>query len=314
MSGVKRFDPDGKLIGEFRIVGLFTSTAYTRSTRTIPYLRRKVDAVIERAGFDPDGHSGKALVNVLENYPRDELFQIDEDTLYQFALAVLQLDERPRVRVLPRRDRFDRFVSVLGLRAARPLRQRRAQGDRRLSRRRLQGPRQRLPSVLPGRAAGARAFHHRPLRGRQPEPRSRQPRSARSRRSCAPGSTSSATSLRAHYDAGEARALLRALSRRLLGGLSRGLFAGDRASATSASSRGCRRAARSASTFIAAPPTHGSCVGLKVWSYDRPIPLSERVPVLENMGFRVVDERTYQIDRRPQRCRKATRAMSGFTT
>src|SRR5437016_3617775 len=111
--GLKRFDRSGKLTGEFRIVGLFTSTAYTRSTRSIPYLRRKVDAVVKRAGFDPDGHSGKALVNVLENYPRDELFQLDEDTLYEFALAVLQLDERPRVRVLPRRDRFDRFVSVL---------------------------------------------------------------------------------------------------------------------------------------------------------------------------------------------------------
>ncbi len=111
--GVKRFDADGKLVGEFRIVGLFTSTAYTRSTRSIPYLRRKVDAVVTRAGFDPDGHSGKALVNVLETYPRDELFQIDEDTLYHFALAMLQLDERPRVRVLPRRDRFDRFVSIL---------------------------------------------------------------------------------------------------------------------------------------------------------------------------------------------------------
>ena len=111
--GVKRFDRGGKLIGEFRIVGLFTSTAYTRSTRTIPYLRRKVDAVLERAGFDPDGHSGKALVNVLESYPRDELFQLDENTLYHFAMAVLQLDERPRVRVLPRRDRFDRYVSVL---------------------------------------------------------------------------------------------------------------------------------------------------------------------------------------------------------
>src|SRR5262249_19461515 len=111
--GVKRFDAAGKFVGEFRIVGLFTSTAYTRSTRSIPYLRRKVDHVLARAGFDPDGHSGKALVNVLENYPRDELFQIDDDMLYQFALAVLQLNERPRVRVLPRRDRFDRFVSIL---------------------------------------------------------------------------------------------------------------------------------------------------------------------------------------------------------
>ncbi len=110
--GVKRFNERGALIGEFRIVGLFTSTAYTSSTASIPYLRRKVAHVITRAGFDPNGHLGKALANVLENYPRDELFQIDEDTLYRFAIAVLQLDGRPRVRVLARRDEFDRFVSV----------------------------------------------------------------------------------------------------------------------------------------------------------------------------------------------------------
>ena len=111
--GVKRFDDDGKLIGEFRIVGLFTSTAYTRSTRSIPYLRRKADNLMRRSGFDPDSHSGKAFAAVLENYPRDELFQIDDDTLYQFVLAIMHLDERPRVRVLARRDRFDRFVSIL---------------------------------------------------------------------------------------------------------------------------------------------------------------------------------------------------------
>jgi glutamate dehydrogenase len=111
--GVKRFDAAGKAVGEFRIVGLFTSTAYTGSTKSIPYLRRKVDAVLARAGFTPNSHSGKALVNTLESYPRDELFQIDEETLYRFAIAILQLDERPRVRVLARRDRFDRFVSIL---------------------------------------------------------------------------------------------------------------------------------------------------------------------------------------------------------
>src|SRR5262249_13013837 len=111
--GVKRFEADGRLIGEVRIGGLFTSTAYHPATRSIRYLRRKVAAVAARAGFDAEGHSGKALVNVLENYPRDELFQIDEDLLYQFAMTILQLDQRPRVRVLPRRDRFDRFVSIL---------------------------------------------------------------------------------------------------------------------------------------------------------------------------------------------------------
>src|SRR5207302_801819 len=111
--GVKRFDADGELSGEFRIVGLFTSTAYTRSTRSIPYLRRKVDALIRRSGFDPDSHSGKSFAAVLEHYSRDELFQVDEDTLYGFVLAIMHLDERPRVRVLARRDRFDRFVSAL---------------------------------------------------------------------------------------------------------------------------------------------------------------------------------------------------------
>ena len=111
--GIKRFDRDGKLLGEHRFCGLFTSTAYTRSVRAIPYLRRKADNIIRHAGFEPNSHSGKALVNVLENYPRDELFQIEDDQLYDFALAILQLGERPRVRVLPRYDRFDRFVSVL---------------------------------------------------------------------------------------------------------------------------------------------------------------------------------------------------------
>src|SRR5204863_387731 len=62
---------------------------------------------------DPDSHSGKAFATVLENYSRDELFQIDEDTLYAFVLAIMHLDERPRVRVLPRMDRFDRFVSIM---------------------------------------------------------------------------------------------------------------------------------------------------------------------------------------------------------
>ena len=111
--GVKLYTKDGVLAGEMRIVGLFTSTAYTRSTKNIPYLRRKIVHVRRHAGFAPDSHSGKALQNVLEQYPRDELFQIDPNVLTSFALSILQLNEHPRIRVLPRVDRFDRFVSVL---------------------------------------------------------------------------------------------------------------------------------------------------------------------------------------------------------
>ncbi len=110
--GVKRFE-GGQLVGELRIVGLFTSEAYTQSVREIPMLRRKAANVIRRLGFDPDSHSGNAIVNILETYPRDELFQIGEDLLTRFTLEILQLSERPRVRVLPRIDPFDRFVSLL---------------------------------------------------------------------------------------------------------------------------------------------------------------------------------------------------------
>ena len=110
--GIKIFE-SGKVKGELRIVGLFTSTAFTRSAERIPLIRRKVTDILKRAGFDAQSHSGKALINILEHYPRTELFQAESETLFESALAILQLEERPRVRALPRRDRFDRFVSVL---------------------------------------------------------------------------------------------------------------------------------------------------------------------------------------------------------
>jgi len=111
--GIKLYAADGRLEGELRVVGLFTSGAYTRSVRQIPYVRHKVSRVLQRAGFDPNGHSGKALMHILEEYPRDELFQIDVDTLYNFVIEILILYERPRVRALARVDKFDRFVSIL---------------------------------------------------------------------------------------------------------------------------------------------------------------------------------------------------------
>ena len=96
-----------------RVVGLFTSGAYTRSVRQIPYVRHKVAQVLQRAGFDPESHSGKAIMHILEEYPRDELFQIDVETLYNFVIEILMLYERPRIRALARVDKFDRFVSIL---------------------------------------------------------------------------------------------------------------------------------------------------------------------------------------------------------
>ncbi|WP_233872961.1 NAD-glutamate dehydrogenase [Paraburkholderia adhaesiva] len=111
--GVKLVGPDGKVTGERRFLGLYTSTAYTVSTAEIPIVRRKCANIVHRAGFLPKGHHGKSLVTVLETWPRDELFDADEDQLYDVALGVLRLQEHQRTRVFVRRDRFDRFASCL---------------------------------------------------------------------------------------------------------------------------------------------------------------------------------------------------------
>lgn len=111
--GIKHFNDDGTLVGEHRFVGLFTSTAYARRARSIPILRRKIETVTKKAGYEPNSHAGKALAHTLETFPRDELFQIDGALLLEIALGILSLNERPRARLFVRPDRFERFMSVL---------------------------------------------------------------------------------------------------------------------------------------------------------------------------------------------------------
>ncbi len=110
---VKRFDATGNVCGEERFLGLFTSTAYSANPADIPLLRRKVADVVARAGLTPGGHAGKALINILETYPRDELFQTSNDDLLHTAVGILHLGERQRFRLFVRRDPFQRFVSCL---------------------------------------------------------------------------------------------------------------------------------------------------------------------------------------------------------
>src|SRR5205085_5264518 len=109
--GIKRYDSNGNLIGEDRFLGLFTSAAYSRSVREIPMLRLKARRAIERAGLDPHSHNGKALVDILETFPRDEVFQVTDADLFQIAWGILQLQERHRVALFTRKDVFERFVS-----------------------------------------------------------------------------------------------------------------------------------------------------------------------------------------------------------
>jgi glutamate dehydrogenase len=111
--GVMRFDAAGGVSGERTFLGLYTHTAYSASPWDIPVLRRKAQRVLERSGLREGSHDHKALTDILETYPRDELFQISEDELYEIALGILRLGERQHVRLFVRRDTYGRFFSCL---------------------------------------------------------------------------------------------------------------------------------------------------------------------------------------------------------
>ncbi len=110
---LKLYDRSDHPVGEVRVAGLFTASAYTRSIEDIPFLRRKAKLVLERSGFPAHSHSWRALRTVLDTYPRDELFQIDVDTLLGFATEILSLELKPKTRAFVRYDTFGRFASVL---------------------------------------------------------------------------------------------------------------------------------------------------------------------------------------------------------
>ncbi|HWL69865.1 MAG TPA: NAD-glutamate dehydrogenase [Geminicoccus sp.] len=111
--GVKRYGPDGQVVGEHRFLGLFTSVAYSLPPHDIPLLRGKVQGVLDAMQLPAHGHAAKALAHILNNLPRDELFQMDRAQLLATARATLQLQDRSRLKLFLRQDRFSRFFSVL---------------------------------------------------------------------------------------------------------------------------------------------------------------------------------------------------------
>ncbi len=291
--GIKLFDANGELIGELRLAGLFTSTAYTRSVRVIPYLRRKVELLLGRAGFDPESHSGKALVNIVENFPRDELFQTDDDTLFDFALRVLQLDERPRIRVLHRFDKFGRFVSVLVY----------------IPRERyVTSTRVKIADALAARFGGQvmswnAAYPEGPL--------------ARLHFTIEKGSTALAKVEREELEA-DVTQIVRTFEDFLAQALTQTY---DAATATAYKTRYCQAFSpayqehynaqdalgdiqvieqlceqrKMAIDFHPAALADAGAIALKVYHRGGPIPLSDRVPVIEAMGFRAIAESSFDI-------------------
>ncbi|WP_252271570.1 NAD-glutamate dehydrogenase [Pseudomonas subflava] len=110
---IRELDAKGNVIKECRFMGLYTSAVYAQSVSRIPYIRRKVDVIAERSGFDRKAHLGKELEQVLEVLPRDDLFQTPVDDLFNTAISIVQIQERNKLRLFLRRDPYGRFAYCL---------------------------------------------------------------------------------------------------------------------------------------------------------------------------------------------------------
>jgi glutamate dehydrogenase len=292
--GIKLYTPDGRLEGELRLVGLFTSGAYTRSARQIPYVRHKVAQVLERAGFDPASHSGKAVQHILEEYPRDELFQVDAETLYNFVMEVLTLYERPRVRVLARADKFDRFVSILVFIP----REKYDTGVRtRVGTFLAQVYKGRLSASYASFPEGSLARVHYIIGRYEGET----PVIARNRLESEISAIAATwgdklkAALATSTDGMRARMLANRYALAFAGGYTEA-FGTSQAIADIATIEKLTAARPVAmSVYRIDGEDDPTRFGLKVFSRGAPLSLSYRVPVIENHGLRVVNERTYQI-------------------
>ncbi|MDR3471823.1 MAG: NAD-glutamate dehydrogenase [Devosia sp.] len=281
--GIKLFDARGAASGEIRIVGLFTSGATGTPNAEIPLLRGKLAAVLADSGTVPDSHAGRALLQALESYPRDELFQIGPEELLEYATAVASLPDRPRVRVLPRIDRFDNFVSIL-----------------------LFMPRDRYDSEVRARIGDYLAERY---EGRVSAYYPYFPEGELVRVHFVIGRHGGSTPRPDREDLErDVEALTRHFGDRLVAAAPdplaiepyRNAFPpGYQAVTNPAQALGdiaiFRNLGDDVAIHLAPAPNAGGTLALKLYHRLAPLPLSDRVPLLENFGFRVINEETHHI-------------------
>ena len=289
--GIKTYRDDGAPKGEIRFVGLFTSQAYVSSPRQIPLLRHKVETAVAASGYPPASHAGKALLNILDTFPRDELFQIDDAQLLEWAEGILDLETRPRVRMFVRLDRFDRFVSAL-----------------------IYVPRDRYNTRVRERIGALLAETY---RGRVSAFYPTFPEGPLVRVQFIIGRYEGPTP---HADVEELERQITAIVRTWEDRLADAIATQDDQADALQAKYGAAFSAGYAETFPAeraledikrierlkpghpvvidfyrTPDAPPSRIHAAVYSLDAPIPLSQRVPVLENLGFSAIDERSYNI-------------------
>jgi glutamate dehydrogenase len=281
--GIKRFGPNGKVVGELRIVGLFTATAYTRSVNQIPLLRAKVEKVVSYFDFDPRSHSGRMLQNTLENYPRDDLFQITPDLLAKFCEQINDLSERPRVRVLPRIDHFDRFVSLI---VYVPREDYNSMVREKIGLYFQSVYKGHVSAFYPAFPEGGVARVHIIIGRREgATPQIPQATLEDAVREITARWTDRFTAL-----AGAAAPVLD------VGQAFQEAFTPEEAVSDLKHIKACIAGAPLSLEFHQVASEHGPLLYLKIFHAGDHLPLSRRVPLLENLGFRVISERTFDID------------------
>jgi glutamate dehydrogenase len=291
--GVKLFSPAGQLEGELRLIGLFTANLYISATSAIPYLRQKVARVLDRAGFDPASYAGRALRHVLEGYPRDELFQVDDDTLFRFALDIMNLQERPRLRALARADEFNRFISVLVFipKDRYDTTVRRRVGD--FLARVYQG---RVSAAYPTYPEGPLARTHFIIgRDEGETPRVGQDTLERGIADIVrTWSDGLRDALDASTGGADARALFARYGEAFSAAYREAFDPAEAVGDIGILERLTASQPRAVDLYRRKSDGEGRA-NLRLFARCAPLPLSQRVPLLENLGFRVVDERTYRI-------------------
>jgi glutamate dehydrogenase len=111
--GVRRTAPDRQVVGERRILGLFTSKAYMEPNSETPLVRRKFRRVLRGADLIPGSHDYKAAVELLESFPKDELFVAPVPDLRKNVIGLLKLQEQQHIGLFVRRDIPSRSVSLM---------------------------------------------------------------------------------------------------------------------------------------------------------------------------------------------------------
>ena len=288
--GIKRYTPNGKLIGETRLYGQFTPTSYLQPIESVPLLRLKVRQVLAAAGFPPESHDGRTLVDILENFPRDELLQVEPQLLTAWGRRLVDLELRPRTALLLRRDEIGRTTSALVF-----VPRDHYDSDVRARIGRL------MEEVTGGRVSGFFPYisanplvrtHLIIADGEAPPPALDAGRIEA--RICELVTTwdERLTRLLA------GRAPTAALLANFVGAFPAGYmetFTGERALEDIQRIERLADGRPAAIDFYRDPGAPARRVRAALYRYDEPIPLSERVPILENLGFRVIDERSYRI-------------------